>query len=61
MRTFKYVSRPFSILYENMVREKQLKFKMKEAGKFDEKRLKRKSICGWIGIYKEEKRERQKI
>lgn len=44
-----------------MVREKQLKFKMKEAGKFDEKRLKRKSICGWIGIYKEEKRERQKI
>ncbi len=52
MKTYKYVSRPFSILYENMVKGKQLKFKMKQAAKFDEKRQKRKSIWGWVGIYK---------
>lgn len=35
IKTYKYVSRPFSILYQNMVQGKQLKFKMKEAAKFD--------------------------
>jgi hypothetical protein len=52
MKTYKFVSRPFSILYENMIKEKQLKFKMKEASKFDERRLKRKSIQGWMGVHK---------
>lgn len=28
---------------------------MKQAAKFEEKRLKRKSIWGWVAIYKAEK------
>lgn len=28
---------------------------MKQAAKFDDRRLKRKSICGWIAVYKAEK------
>lgn len=44
-----------------MVRGKELKFKMREAVKFDERRLKRKSIWGWVGVYKAEKSQRQKV
>lgn len=34
---------------------------MKEAAKFDERRLKKKSIEGWVGIYKSEKSQKQKV
>ena len=36
------------------------KFKMKQAIRFDEKRLKRKSMWGWISTYKTSKEERTK-
>lgn len=35
-----------------------MKFKLKQAQIFDEKRLKRKSIWSWIGQYKENKNKR---
>jgi hypothetical protein len=34
-KIYRFVSRPFSILYENMIKEKMGKFKMKEAERFD--------------------------
>ena len=60
IRITKCLSRPFSILYQNMEEEKMKKFKMKQAIRFDEKRLKRKSMWGWIGTYKATKEERTK-
>jgi Zn-dependent M16 (insulinase) family peptidase len=53
VRTFKFVSRPFAALFENMLKARELKFKMKEASKFDERRLKRKGMLGWAGIHKQ--------
>ena len=32
--------------------EKMMKFKLREAEKFDTKRLKRKAIWGWLRLYK---------
>lgn len=52
LKITQYVSRPFSLLYQNKVEEKMIKFKLREAEKFDTKRLKRKAIWGWLRLYK---------
>lgn len=55
----RYLSRPFALLYENKEREKMLKFKMAEAAKFDNRRIKIKAVNGWRNIYREAKREKE--
>ena len=59
VRTVKYLSRPFALLYENKLNEKMLKFKLTQAAKYDERRLKIKSLNGWRNIFREAKRERE--
>lgn len=56
----KHLSRPFSILYQNMQEEKMEKFKNRQAEIFDQKRLKKKGLLGWLSVYKEIKSEKQK-
>ena len=56
----KHLSRPFSILYQNMQEEKMEKFKNRQAEIFDQKRLKKKGLLGWLSVYKEIKNEKQK-
>jgi hypothetical protein len=34
---------------------------MKEAAKFNDKRLKKKGVWGWVGVHKLEKSEKQKV
>ena len=60
LRITKYLSRPFSVLYQNKEHQKVKKFKEQQARIFDEKRLKRKSIWGWVNLYKQHKQETHK-
>lgn len=59
LRVTKYVSRPFSILFQNKEHGKLMKFKQNQAVKFDKKRLQRKALWGWTGLFKEHQKEQQ--
>lgn len=48
------------MLYQNKEHQKVKKFKEQQARIFDEKRLKRKSIWGWVNLYKQHKQETHK-
>lgn len=55
----RYLSRPFALLYENKEKEKMIKFKLREAAKHDDRRLKIRSLNGWRNIFREAKQERE--
>jgi centrosomal protein POC5 len=61
LKTARYLTRPFALLYENRLNEKMLKLKMADAARRDDRRLKIKAVNGWRNILREGRREREEV
>jgi len=56
LKVNQYLSRPFSLLFENKVTEKMIKVKMRQATVYDSRRTAIKSFNGWRNTYRESKK-----
>lgn len=60
LKAIKYLSKPFSLLYENKVQEQTLKVKYTQAERSDNRRMKVKAFSGWRNVWREVKQQKDK-
>lgn len=58
IKAIKYLSKPFSLLYENKVEEKTLKIKYVQAERSDNRRMIVKAFGGWRNMWRETQQQK---
>lgn len=59
LKSNQYLTRPFALLYQNKIEEKNLRQRMNQAANYSDRNNKIKAFNGWRNFYREVKKDHE--
>ena len=59
LKANQYLTRPFALLYQNKIEEKNMRQRMKQAAQYSDRNNKIKAFSGWRNFYREVRKDRE--